>query len=36
MTDIFGFLGAQQWLAILRIAIGLWWIQERVASQASA
>ena len=33
MTDIFGFLGAQQWLAILRIAIGLWWIQERVVSK---
>ena len=28
MTDIFGFLETNQWLAILRIAIGLWWIKS--------
>lgn len=28
MQDIFGFLNAQQWLAILRIAVGLWWIKS--------
>jgi thiosulfate dehydrogenase [quinone] large subunit len=26
--DIFGWLTTQQWLAILRIAIGLWWIKS--------
>jgi thiosulfate dehydrogenase [quinone] large subunit len=26
--DIFGWLSAHQWLAILRIAIGLWWIKS--------
>lgn len=28
MQDIFGFLSAQQWLALLRIAIGLWWVKS--------
>ncbi len=28
MQDIFSFLSASQWLAILRIAIGLWWIKS--------
>lgn len=28
MRDIFGFLEVQQWLAILRIAVGLWWIKS--------
>ncbi len=28
MQDIFGFLNANQWLAILRIAVGLWWIKS--------
>ncbi|MGB2896722.1 MAG: TQO small subunit DoxD [Anaerolineales bacterium] len=28
MQDIFGFLNASQWLAILRIAVGLWWIKS--------
>ena len=26
--DMFGWLTTQQWLAILRIAIGLWWIKS--------
>lgn len=26
--DIFGWLSTQQWVAILRIAIGLWWIKS--------
>ncbi len=28
MSDIFGFLDAQQWLAILRIGVGLWWLKS--------
>lgn len=28
MNDIFGFLNFAQWLALLRIAIGLWWIKS--------
>lgn len=28
MTDIFGFLEVGQWLAILRIGLGLWWIKS--------
>lgn len=28
MEDIFGFLGAEQWLAMLRIALGLWWLES--------
>lgn len=28
MMDIFGWLSVQQWLAILRIAIGLWWVKS--------
>ncbi len=28
MQDIFGFLSASHWLAILRIAVGLWWIKS--------
>lgn len=28
MTDIFGFLEVDQWLAILRIGLGLWWIKS--------
>jgi thiosulfate dehydrogenase [quinone] large subunit len=28
MQDIFGFLTANQWLAALRIAVGLWWIKS--------
>ncbi len=26
--DIFGFLTIEQWLAILRIALGLWWLES--------
>ena len=28
MEDVFGWLTAQQWIAILRISIGLWWIKS--------
>jgi thiosulfate dehydrogenase [quinone] large subunit len=28
MTDIFGFLRVDQWIALLRIAVGLWWIKS--------
>lgn len=28
MNDIFNFLSAEQWLAILRIGIGLWWLKS--------
>lgn len=28
MDDIFGFLTVNQWLAILRIGIGLWWLKS--------
>lgn len=28
MQDIFGLLTASQWLAILRIGIGLWWLKS--------
>jgi thiosulfate dehydrogenase [quinone] large subunit len=28
MEDIFGFLTFNQWLALLRIAVGLWWIKS--------
>lgn len=28
MQDIFNFLSADQWLAILRIGIGLWWLKS--------
>ncbi len=28
MVDIFGFLSVNQWLAILRIGIGLWWLKS--------
>jgi thiosulfate dehydrogenase [quinone] large subunit len=28
MSDIFGFLSGQQWLAILRIGVGLWWLKS--------
>lgn len=28
MQDIIGFLNANQWLAILRIGIGLWWLKS--------
>ena len=28
MQDIFGFLSVSHWLAILRIAVGLWWIKS--------
>jgi len=28
MMDIFGFLEANQWLALLRITVGLWWIKS--------
>lgn len=28
MEDVFGFLTADQWLAILRIAVGLWWLES--------
>ncbi len=28
MQDVFGFLEVGQWLALLRIAIGLWWVKS--------
>jgi thiosulfate dehydrogenase [quinone] large subunit len=28
MEDLFGFLTVNQWLAILRIGIGLWWLKS--------
>ena len=28
MTGLFGFLTVEQWLALLRIGIGLWWIKS--------
>jgi thiosulfate dehydrogenase [quinone] large subunit len=28
MTDVFGFLTIAQWLALLRIALGLWWLES--------
>lgn len=28
MKDIFGLLNVNQWLAVLRIAVGLWWIKS--------
>lgn len=28
MEDIFGFLTVNQWLAILRIGLGLWWLKS--------
>lgn len=28
MTDIFGFLEVSNWLAIMRIGIGLWWVKS--------
>ena len=28
MDDIFGFLTVSQWLAVLRIGIGLWWLKS--------
>lgn len=28
MTDIFGFLTVAHWLAFLRIAVGLWWLES--------
>ncbi len=28
MQDIFGFLTVNQWLAILRIGVGLWWLKS--------
>lgn len=28
MQDIFGFLEVAQWLAILRIGVGLWWLKS--------
>lgn len=28
MEDIFGFLTAGQWLALLRIGVGLWWLKS--------
>jgi thiosulfate dehydrogenase [quinone] large subunit len=28
MEDIFGFLTAAQWLALLRIGVGLWWLKS--------
>jgi len=28
MQDIFGFLSVEQWLALLRIGIGLWWLKS--------
>lgn len=28
MTDIFGFLEVSNWLAVLRIGIGLWWLKS--------
>lgn len=28
MRDIFGWMTAEQWLAILRIGVGLWWLES--------
>jgi len=28
MSDIFGFLSVEQWLALLRIGVGLWWLKS--------
>lgn len=28
MSDIFGFLSIEQWLALLRVGIGLWWLKS--------
>ena len=28
MDDVFGLLGAEQWLAMLRVALGLWWLES--------
>jgi thiosulfate dehydrogenase [quinone] large subunit len=28
MEDIFGFLKVSQWLALLRISVGLWWVKS--------
>lgn len=28
MTDIFGFMDVSNWLAVMRIGIGLWWIKS--------
>lgn len=28
MSDVLGFLTVQQWLALLRIGIGLWWVKS--------
>ena len=28
MEDIFGWFAAEQWLAFLRIALGLWWLES--------
>lgn len=28
MNDVFGWLGYAQWLAILRIGVGLWWLES--------
>ena len=28
MKDIFGFLTVEQWLALLRISVGLWWLES--------
>lgn len=28
MQDIFGFLTGQQWLALLRVGVGLWWLKS--------
>ena len=28
MTGIFGFLDSSQWIAILRIGVGLWWLKS--------
>src|SRR6266567_7973762 len=28
MHDIFGWLSSEQWLAVLRIGVGLWWLES--------
>lgn len=28
MSDIFGLLEIEQWLALLRVAVGLWWLES--------
>ena len=28
MTDIFGFMPVEKWLAVLRIGLGLWWLKS--------